>query len=61
MRTQLDRIGRERREYESCIEQQDESDREDELILESPAALAERVRRFATIAELLTAAELGTS
>jgi hypothetical protein len=67
MRTQLDRIGRERREYDAYIEQLDESDGEDEqqaeneLILESPAAAAERVRQFATIAELLTAAELGTS
>jgi hypothetical protein len=61
MRTQLDRAGREQREYETCIEQHEESDGEDELILETPAAVAERVRRFATIAELLTAAELGTS
>jgi hypothetical protein len=61
MRTQLDRAGREQSEYETCIEQHEESDREDELILETPAAVAERVRRFATIAELLTAAELGTS
>lgn len=34
---------------------------EDELIRESPAAAAERARQFATIKELLTAAELGTS
>src|SRR5271156_5846321 len=67
IRTQLDRIGREQREYDAYIEQHDESDEEDEqqaedeLILESPAAAAERVRQFATIAELLTAAQLGTS
>jgi hypothetical protein len=64
IRTQLDRIGREQREYDAYIEQHDEEDEqqaEDELILESPAAAAERVRQFATIAELLTAAELGTS
>ena len=67
MRTQLDRIGRERREYDASIEQHDKSDEEDEQqaedepILENPAAAAERVRQFATIAESLTAAELGTS
>ena len=49
MKTQLDRIGRKQRECEECIEQYDEPEREDELILESPAAVAERVRRFATI------------
>src|SRR5271168_1066535 len=65
--THLDRIGREQREYDAYIEQHDESDEEDEqqaedeLILESPAAAAERVRQFAIIAELLTAAQLGTS
>ena len=61
IRTQLDRIGREQMEYDAYIEQHDASDEEDELILESPAAAAERARQFATIAELLTAAELGTS
>jgi len=34
---------------------------EDELSAESPVAAAERARQFATIKELLTAAELGTS
>jgi len=34
---------------------------EDELYRESPIAAAERVWRFTTIKELLTAAELGTS
>jgi hypothetical protein len=33
----------------------------DEAIAESPAAAAERVRQFAVIKELLTAADLGTS
>jgi hypothetical protein len=33
----------------------------DELIAESPVAAAERARQFATIKELLTAPELGTS
>jgi hypothetical protein len=67
IRTQLDRIGRERREYDAYIEQLDESDEEDEqqaeneLISESSAAAAERVRQFANITELLIAAALGTS
>ena len=64
IRTQLDRIGREQREYDAHIEQHDEEDEqqaEDELIFESPVAAAERARQFATIAELLTVAELGTS
>ncbi len=34
---------------------------EDEAIAESPAAAAERIRRFTTIKELLTATDLGTS
>jgi hypothetical protein len=34
---------------------------DDELIAESPVAAAERARQFATIKELLTAPELGTS
>ena len=34
---------------------------EDDLLRESPAAVAERARQFATIKELLTAATLGTS
>src|SRR5438105_4287414 len=49
IRTQLDRIGREQREYDAYIEQHDEEDEqqaEDELILESPATAAERVRQF---------------
>jgi hypothetical protein len=66
MRIQLDRIGREQREYDADIEEdnfdkEDEQHEKDELIIESPAAAAERARQFATISELLTAAELGTS
>jgi hypothetical protein len=34
---------------------------DDDLIRESPATVAERARQFATIKELLTATELGTS
>jgi hypothetical protein len=60
MQTHLDRIEREQREYDAD-EEDDEFDEEDELIPESPAAAAERARQFATIKELLTAAELGTS
>jgi hypothetical protein len=56
MRTHLARIAREETEY---AEKDDEED--DELIRGSPAAAAERARRFATVKELLTAAELGTS
>ena len=67
MRTHLSRIEREQREYEASIEERDEFDDEDEqreehaLGLESSSAAAERARRFATMAELLSAAELGTS
>lgn len=61
VRTHLARIERERREYDAAIEEDDELEEADELIRESPAAAAERARQFATIKELLTAAELGTS
>jgi hypothetical protein len=67
IRTQLERIERERKEYHADNEEddeldtEDEPDKEDKLILESPAAAAERVRQFASIIELLTATELGTS
>ena len=67
IRTQLDRIGRELREYDADIDEGDNFDKadelheKDELIIESPAAAAERARQFATIRELLTVAELGTS
>ena len=42
------------------IEEGDELEGEGELIRESPAAAAKRAQQFATIEELLTAAELGT-
>jgi len=61
LRTQLARIEREQREYDADIGEDDELDEEDELFHDSPAAAAERTRQFATIKELLTAAELGTS
>lgn len=60
-RSHLARIEREQTECNAEIEDDDALDKEDELILESPAAAAERARQFATIRELLTAAELGTS
>jgi hypothetical protein len=67
IRTQLERLERERNEYHADTEQddeldaEDELDKEDKLIPESPATAAERARQFASIKELLTAAELGTS
>jgi hypothetical protein len=67
IRTQLDRIWREQREYDADIEEDDNFDKEDEqhekdeFIIENPAAAAERARQFATIRELLVAAQLGTS
>jgi hypothetical protein len=61
MRTHLARIEREQSEYSADIEEDDIFDKEDEFIPESPEAAAERARQFATIRELLTAAELGTS
>ena len=67
MRAHLSRIECEQREYDAPIEEGAEFDDEDEqqekhaLGLECPAAAAERARQFATIAELLIAAELGTS
>jgi hypothetical protein len=61
MRGHLNRIECERRKYDAYIEERDEFDEEDEVILESPVVAAECTRQFATIAELLTAAELGTS
>jgi hypothetical protein len=68
MRMHLNRIESERREYDASIEERDDFDDEDEqeeeeraLGLESSTATEERARQFATIAELLTTAELGTS
>lgn len=67
MRTHLNRIECEQREYNAYVEEHEEFDDEDErqgehgLNLEGSTAATERARQFATIAELLTAAELGTS
>jgi hypothetical protein len=62
MRTHFARIEREQTEYAAeNDDDEDEFDNDDELIRESPAAAAERVRQFAIVKELLTAAELGTS
>jgi hypothetical protein len=61
IRTHLARIEREQREYDAQIEEDAELEEEDDLIRETPAAAAEPARQFATIKELLTAAELGTS
>ena len=55
MRTHITRI--EREQSENDIDVQEPS----EMIPESPAAAAERARQFATIKELLTTADLGTS
>lgn len=55
IRTHIARVERERRKSDIDVTE------EDEAIPESPAAAAERVRQFATIKELLTAADLGTS
>ena len=60
MRRHLNRVECEQRKYDAYFEERDEFD-EDEVILESPVVAAERARQFATIAELLTAAKLGTS
>ena len=61
MRRHLNRIECEQRKYDAYIEERDEFDEEDEVILESPVVATERARQFAAIAELLTAAKLGTS
>jgi hypothetical protein len=55
IRTHIARIEREQHKRDI------DAAEDDELIPESPAARAERARQFATIKELLTAAELGTS
>jgi len=60
MRTHLARIEWEQHEYDAGNDN-DELHDQNELIRESQAAAAERARQFATIKELLTAAELGTS
>jgi hypothetical protein len=65
MRTHLNRIQCEQRDGDAYIGERDEFDeegeQEDALSLERPTPATERARQFATIAELLTAAELGTS
>jgi hypothetical protein len=66
MRTHLNRIQCEQRDGDAYIGERDEFDEEgeqeeDAMSLESPTAAKERARQFAIIAELLTAADLGTS
>ena len=66
MRTHLNRSQCEQRDGDAYIGERDEFDEEgeqeeDAMSLESPTAAKERARQFAIIAELLTAAELGTS
>ena len=64
IRAHLDRIELEQREYDANIKGRDEFDEQDEQLedgLESTTTAEERARQFAVIAELLTAAELGTS
>jgi hypothetical protein len=64
IRAHLNRIELERREYDANINERDEFDEQDEQPedgLESTSTAEERARQFAVIAELLTAAELGTS
>jgi hypothetical protein len=67
VRAHVNRIELEQREYDANINERDEFDEQDEqqeedaLSLESTTTAEERARQFAVIAELLTAAELGTS
>jgi len=67
MRAHLKRIELEQREHEAYINARGEFDEQDEQLdedapsLESIGVAAERARQFGVIAELLTAAELGTS
>jgi hypothetical protein len=56
IRTHIARVEREQREKDS-----EDTEDDDELFRESPATVAERARQFATVKELLTAPELGTS
>jgi hypothetical protein len=55
IRTHIARV--EREQHENGVD----ATEDDELISESPATAAERARQFATIKELLTVTELGTS
>jgi DNA-binding SARP family transcriptional activator len=57
IRTHIARVEREQRERDANAAEDDD----DELIRESPAIVAKQARQFATIKELLTAPELGTS
>jgi hypothetical protein len=57
IRTQMARIEREQK----ALDAEALEDNEDETFRESPATVVERARQFATIKELLTAPELGTS
>ena len=59
LRTHVARVEREQREKDA--EAAEDNDDDDEWIRESPATVAEGARQFATIKELLTARELGTS
>ena len=61
IRSHLARIARERIEYAAVNDNEEGEFDEDDLIRESPEEIALRVRQFAAIKELLTAAELGTS
>jgi hypothetical protein len=65
MRTHLNRIeceqGDRDADIEECDEFDEENEEEDALSLETSGEAEERARQFATMAELLTAAELGTS
>ena len=64
IRADLNRIELEQREYDANINGRDEFDEQDEQLedgLESTTTAEERARQFAVIAELLTAAQLGTS
>ena len=64
IRAHLNRIELEQQEYYANINRRDGSDEQDEQPedgLESTSTAEERARQFAVIAELLTAAELGTS
>jgi hypothetical protein len=60
--TQISRVELEHQAAVDLIEDVSrEADEDDDLFLESPAAVAERARRFDMIKELLTAPELGTA
>ena len=55
IRTHIARVERELHDNSAPVAE------DDDLLQESPATAAERARQFATIKELLTATELGTS